>query len=102
VALATTMAVPVVGTLLVFTLLISPAATARSFSASPVAAMVLSVVLALVTVWSSIALSYASNLPVGFFVGSVGAATYAIARGWAAVRSRRRGAQQATLATAAA
>jgi zinc/manganese transport system permease protein len=102
VALATTMAVPVVGTLLVFTLLISPAATARSFSASPVVAMALSVALALATVWSSIALSYQSNLPVGFFVGSIGAGTYAIGRGWAAARSRRRAGRGVGLVAAAA
>lgn len=90
VAVATTMAVPVVGTLLVFTLLISPAAAARSFSANPMVAMALSVLLALATVWSSIALSYETNLPVGFFVGSIGAATYAMSRLWVAARGRRR------------
>ncbi len=90
VALVTTMAVPVVGTLLIFSLLISPAAAARSFTNTPLTAMGLSVVIALVTVWSAIALSYTSNLPIGFFVGAIGAVTYAISRGWAARRHSRR------------
>ena len=89
VALATTMAVPVVGALLIFSLLVSPAAAARSFTSKPFTAMGLSVLIALGTVWSAIALSYLSNLPIGFFVGSIGAATYAAGRGWAAWRNLR-------------
>ena len=89
IALTTTMAVPVVGTLLIFTPLVSPAATARSFTSRPTTAIVLSVAIALVTVWAAIALSYLSNLPIGFFVGAIGASTYAAGRGWAAWRGRR-------------
>ncbi len=89
VALTTTMAVPVVGALLIFSLLISPAAAARSFTSRPFTAMGLSVGIALGTVWAAIALSFLSNLPIGFFVGSIGAATYAAGRGWAAWRRNR-------------
>jgi zinc/manganese transport system permease protein len=84
VALTTTMAVPVVGSLLIFSLLISPAAAARSFTNKPLLAIGLSVLIALGTVWSAIAASYQTNLPIGFFVGTIGALTYAIGRGWAA------------------
>lgn len=86
VALTTTMAVPVVGSLLVFSLLISPPAVARSFTNRPLRAMGLSVVVALGTVWAAIAVSYLSNLPIGFFIGTIGAIAYAIGRGWAAWR----------------
>ncbi|HVC04580.1 MAG TPA: metal ABC transporter permease [Candidatus Acidoferrales bacterium] len=89
VALTTTMAVPVVGALLIFSLLISPAAAARSFTDRPLTAMGLSVLIALGTVWAAIALAYLSNLPIGFFVGSIGAGTYAVGRFWAA-RQRTR------------
>jgi zinc/manganese transport system permease protein len=89
VALATTMTVPVVGTLLVFSLMIGPPAAARSFTSRPATAMWLSAGLALVTVWAAIALSYTTNYPVGFFVGSIGAALYAAGRIWAALRSAR-------------
>ena len=85
-ALATTTAVPVVGALLIFTLLVSPAAAARCLTDRPGVAMALSVALALVTVWSAIALSYRTDYPVGFFVGAGGAVVYAAARCVAAVR----------------
>lgn len=82
IAMATTAAVPVVGAFLIFSLLIGPAAAARCFSKRPLTAMFLSVAIALVTVWSAIAFSYLSNLPIGFFVGSVSAFAYATGRVW--------------------
>jgi uncharacterized protein (DUF58 family) len=75
-ALATSMTVPVVGALLMFSLMIGPAAAARSLTARPGLAIVLSVVIALVTVWAAIAASYQSNWPLGFFVGVIGAAFF--------------------------
>ncbi len=89
VALASTMTVPVVGTLLIFSLMIGAPAAARSFTDRPIAAMGLSVAIALITVWSAIAASYTTNYPVGFFVGSLSAAAYALGRGWAAWRRSR-------------
>jgi zinc/manganese transport system permease protein len=90
VALTTTMAVPVVGSLLIFSLLISPAAAARSFTSRPLPAIGLSVLIALATVWAAIAISYLTNLPIGFFVGTIGAFAYAVGRGWAAWQQRSR------------
>ena len=88
-ALATTMTVPVVGTLLIFSLMIGAPATARSLTDRPLAAMALSVAIALLIVWAAIAASYSTNYPVGFFVGTASAASYALGRGWAALRGRR-------------
>jgi zinc/manganese transport system permease protein len=88
VALATAMTVPVVGALLIFSLMIGPPAAARSLTSRPVLAMILSVVLALVTVWAAIAASYLYNWPVGFFVGALAALCYGIGRGWAWHRTR--------------
>jgi zinc/manganese transport system permease protein len=76
------MALPVVGALLVFSLMVGPASAARSFTRRPVAAMALSVGIALATVWAAMALAYWSNWPIGFFVGSLAALAYAMARGW--------------------
>jgi len=90
VALASTMTVPVVGTLLIFSLMIGAPAAARSFTDRPLAAMALSVAIALITVWSAIAASYTTDYPVGFFVGAISAGAYALGRGWAAWRRRRR------------
>jgi zinc/manganese transport system permease protein len=89
VALATTMTVPVVGALLIFSLMIGPPAAARSLTSRPLLAMGLSVVIALVTVWVAIAASYLYNWPVGFFVGVLGALSYGIGRGWAAWQRTR-------------
>jgi zinc/manganese transport system permease protein len=83
------MTVPVVGVLLMFSLMIGPAATARSFTHSPLRAIVLSVVIALAIVWFGIAIAYITNYPVGFFVGTLGAVAYGCGRGWSAWRRTR-------------
>ena len=84
VALVTTMAVPVVGSLLIFSLLIGPPAAARSLTNRPPVAIALSVLVALFTVWTAIAVSYETNLPIGFFVGALSAFVYTITRAWTA------------------
>lgn len=88
VAAATTMTVPVVGTLLIFTLMIGPPATARTLCTRPAAALVASVAVALATVWTAVASSFLTNWPVGFFVGALSAGGYATARLFVATRSR--------------
>jgi zinc/manganese transport system permease protein len=88
VALASTVTVPVVGTLLIFSLMIGAPAAARCFADRPLSALALSVAIALATVWSAIAASYWTDYPVGFFVGVLSAAAYAIARAWAAWHRR--------------
>jgi len=88
-ALASAMTVPVVGTLLIFSLMIGAPAAARSFTDRPLVAMALSVAFALLIVWIAIAASYTTNYPVGFFVGTTSAACYALGRGWMAIRARR-------------
>ena len=89
IALATSMALPVVGALLIFSLMIGPPAAARSVTDSPYLAIGLSVIIALATVWAAIAASYTTNWPVGFFVGAISAFCYAVGRGWAAWRRTR-------------
>jgi zinc/manganese transport system permease protein len=86
IALATSMALPVVGALLIFSLMIGPPAAARSVTSSPYLAIVLSAVIAMATVWAAIAASYTSNWPVGFFVGVIAAVCYAAGRAVAAWR----------------
>ncbi len=90
VALATTMTVPVVGTALIFSLMVGPAAAARAFTVRPHVALALSVALAVVIVWIAIAWSYNTNWPIGFFVGALSASAFLIGRAWS-VASRRLG-----------
>ncbi len=90
VAAVTTMTVPVVGTTLIFSVMIGPPAAARAFTVRPGVAVALSVAIALAVVWAAIALSFQTNWPVGFFVGSGSACAYTLSRGWTWAQSRRR------------
>jgi len=94
VAAATTVTLPVVGALLIFSLMIGPPAAARAVIGRPAPALLLSVGLALLTAWGAIASSYQTNWPVGFYVGVYGAAWFGAGRLWAGLvrrRSRPRG-----------
>lgn len=81
-ALSTAMTVPVVGALLIFSLMTGPPAAARALTSRPPLAIAVSVVVALATVWAAIACSYLSDWPVGFFVGAFSAAAYGLGRAW--------------------
>jgi zinc/manganese transport system permease protein len=89
VAAATTVTVPVVGAFLMFSLMVAPAGTARSFTDNPQRAMALGVAVALATVWAAIAISYETNWPIGFLVGAGGAFSYGAGRLWAGWRRRQ-------------
>jgi zinc/manganese transport system permease protein len=92
-ACSTTMTVPVVGALLIFTLMIGPPAAARCFTDRALVALGLSVVMALITIWAALACAFATNWPVGFYVGSFSAAWFVIGRIFSALR-KTRGARQ--------
>lgn len=81
-------AAQITGTLLVFALLVAPAATAQQLSTRPAAAMALSVAIALVVAWLGLAVAYWTSGPVGFWVTTVAFALYLLARG-ARVAQRR-------------
>lgn len=79
-ALAASVALPVVGALMVFSLMVGPASAARNLAARPETALCLSVAIAVATVWAAVALAYVTDWPVGFFVGVLGALAYATGR----------------------
>ncbi len=79
-ALATAMALPVVGALLVFSLMVGPASAARTLTDRPLPALFCAVGISLITVWAAIAFAYATNWPVGFFVGVFSAVSYGLGR----------------------
>jgi zinc/manganese transport system permease protein len=87
VAMATTLTVPVVGAFLMFSLMIGPAGTARAITDNPLVAIGFSVAIAIGTIWLAIVASYATNWPIGFFVGALGAVFYGGGRAWAARQS---------------
>jgi zinc/manganese transport system permease protein len=86
VALVTTMSVPVVGALLMFSLMIGAPGAARSFTDKPIGALGLSVGISVAIVWIAIAASYETDWPVGFFVGVLGAVFFVAGRSWAGWR----------------
>jgi zinc/manganese transport system permease protein len=69
----------ITGALLVFALLVTPAATANRLTARPALALGLSVALALLVTWLGLALAYFSIYPVGFYVTSLAFAMYLLA-----------------------
>ena len=82
----------VTGPLLVFALLVMPAASAQTLSNRPVPSLLASVAIALLAVWLGLGLSYFSVYPPGFFISVVAFAIYLLARGAGAASERRRGA----------
>jgi zinc/manganese transport system permease protein len=88
--LAVTMAVQAVGTLLLFALVVTPAATAIMLTPRPVLAMVISTTLSLSAVWLGLCASAMFNLPPSFPIVTIACATWSIV--W--VSNRRRVAVQ--------
>jgi len=70
-ALTITMAVQVVGTLLLFALVVTPAATALRITARPARVALIAVALALAAVWGGLVLSAMVDLPPSFFIVSL-------------------------------
>lgn len=69
--LSVTMAVQAVGTLLLFALVVTPAATAILITARPGSAMALATVLAVGSVWAGLAVSAMFNVPPSFVITTI-------------------------------
>lgn len=79
---AVTMAVQAVGTLLLFALVVTPAATAIVLTAQPLAAMAISAVISLVSVWAGLAVSAIFNMPPSFVIVTIACGFWLVV--WAA------------------
>ena len=90
-------AAQITGTLLVFALLVAPAATAQQLTARPAAGLALSVGIAVLVTWLGLAVAYFTVYPIGFFVTTFAFAAYLLAR---AARWTRTGRRRHTPATA--
>jgi zinc/manganese transport system permease protein len=82
----------ITGVMLVFALLVAPAAAAQSLTARPALSLALTIVLALLVVWLGEGISYFSVYPAGFYVTVVAFVVYLLARiaGADVLRARRR------------
>jgi zinc/manganese transport system permease protein len=79
-AVAVSEAVQVVGVLLIFALIVTPAAIAVRFSSRPPVAIMLGIFLALAFTWLGLAISFYSPHPVSFFITSLAFGTYMAVR----------------------
>ncbi|MGH7777275.1 MAG: metal ABC transporter permease [Candidatus Dormibacterales bacterium] len=79
-ALAVTDAVQVVGVLLIFALIVTPAAVALRIASRPWRAIALSVALSLAFTWIGLTIAYYSPHPVSFFITSLAFGTYVLVR----------------------
>ncbi len=87
-ALAVAATSQITGVLLVFALLVAPAASAQLVTMRPLAGLALSVVFALVIAWLGLAVAYFSIYPVGFYTTTFALGLYVLVRlgRWAATR----------------
>jgi zinc/manganese transport system permease protein len=88
----------ITGALLVFALLVMPAATAQRLTARPALSLALSVAIALGVIWAGLAVAYYTPYPLGFWVTSLGFGLYLAAT--LGVALRRRGVRRARRALA--
>lgn len=91
-------ATPAVGALLVFALLVTPAAAARLFVRRPYVALVLSAVLAVVVTWVGLTLAFYLPYPVSFDIAALGFLVYLAALLWRTLCARGLGGRQAVVA----
>ncbi|HEY7832288.1 MAG TPA: metal ABC transporter permease [Ktedonobacterales bacterium] len=79
-AFAVAQAVQVTGVLLIFALLVTPAATATQISARPRNALALAVGIALLVTWAGLITAYYTPYPSGFFITTYAFGLYLLAR----------------------
>ena len=71
VAVATSISVQVVGVLLIFALMVTPAAIAQRLAKRPVHGIMISIVIALFATWIGLFISFYEPYPVSFFITSI-------------------------------
>jgi zinc/manganese transport system permease protein len=87
-AVAVTEAVQVVGVLLIFALIVTPAAIAVRLTSRPPLAILIGIVLALAFTWLGLSFAYYSPHPVSFFITTLAFATYVAVRVAEPIRQR--------------
>jgi zinc/manganese transport system permease protein len=89
VAIAVSECAQIVGVLLVFTLMVGPAAAALAFTRRLYAAVALSAALALIEAWGGLTLAFYSDWPVSFWITALSGLVYfASLVNWSALRRR--------------
>jgi zinc/manganese transport system permease protein len=70
----------ITGALLVFALLVAPAAAAQQITLRPVMGLALSIAFALTIAWLGLGIAYFSVYPVGFYITTLAFGLYALVR----------------------
>ena len=81
VAVAVSFAVQVTGVLLIFSLMVTPAATAQYLSRRPATAILISVLIAVLTTWVGLFIAFYTPYPVSFFITAIVFGLYLLVRG---------------------
>ncbi|OTA27066.1 zinc ABC transporter permease [Alloscardovia macacae] len=81
-----TVAVPAVGTLLIFALVITPADTAMMITRSPLRAIVMTIVLCLIAMWGGLVLSTIFDMPPSFVIVSLSVVIWLVVKGLVALK----------------
>src|SRR5256714_5172868 len=79
-AVAVSETVQVVGVLLIFALIVAPAAIAERFTTRPSRGLLLSAALAVLFTWAGLTVAYYLPYPVGFFITTIAFGSYVLAR----------------------
>jgi len=98
VGLAVAVSVQVVGVLLIFTLVVTPAAIAERVCRSPLQALVVGVLIALASTWIGLFIAYFTPYPVSFFITAISFAAYLVVRVAQSVLASRRRARAGGMA----
>jgi zinc/manganese transport system permease protein len=82
----------ITGALLVFALLVVPAATARTLTARVLPGLLLSIAIGLIITWLGLALAYFYDQPIGFYITTLAFGTYVAAKAgrWTIATARTR------------
>ncbi|HEY7417175.1 MAG TPA: metal ABC transporter permease [Ktedonobacteraceae bacterium] len=96
-ALVVAVAVQVVGVLLIFALLVTPAAIAHTVTARPFVAALVAVALAFSFTWVGLAAGFFTPYPVSFFITTFAFGTYVLVRAGQLIREKIRQQQQVRL-----
>lgn len=88
-AVAVSEAVQVVGVLLIFALIVAPAAIAERFTTRPSRGVLVSALLAVLFTWAGLCVAYYLPYPAGFFITTIAFWSYILARVASGVIARR-------------
>jgi len=80
VAVAVSFSIQVTGVLLIFSLMVTPAATAQYLARRPRRAMIISMAIALGATWSGLFVAFYTPFPVSFFITAIVFGLYLLVR----------------------